>query len=1084
MRSRTYESLKRDLRRYVQGQVPGRSFLIAGHRGAGKTALVSRAVDELIFEILDETSKASDRQEFQRSSPPQRPLFVKLYGPSLVVNELPFPGGGEAPRQVGDAKTEKPAESAGVTPPVDAGRQAPEALKQAETSDINMSAPMLDRAHVALVQITIALYRAVATEYAKAFLIHARNQLRSAAGAIEVAGQFALELDRAPEPATLRTFWEEIQRLSSGILWPARVGDSFILRGLADQGIREIVALVTASQAYQVCSGAVKYSQASKGISGREASSEFKGSAALKDFGNKLLGLAAGVGIGVGAAIKTDGAIGALAGVFSGLIGTTVLTWSSKRTAKDERTLDYSFILDRSVQTLERDLPLVIERIREAGLAPVFVVDELDKVTGANAFVAEIIGKLKHLTTDHGFFCFLTDRDYFEQLKRTLHSKPFPSEHTFFSEWLFILYQPKELGNYVRALLRSTASAAEAELDEAARSVLARFLVHRAKLNMVDLMRELSRRSKATGEIKTPSAEVVASLEYRLAATVQLGVEHVLASLASRVNDDEIFAQIAVDILYYPSRAWEQEAAELSLEIEDIVAYSLERLRIEIPNPPRQAKPMRAKQAHAGQAVAEQAEARQAKAKEAKAKEAKAKLLETIGPLDFDVLVKEVRRLAEFLCDFQALKRELPLSLGEDRRAIDIIPPEAPALLRKVGTWRYRFLFDVYGSPVEALTAAPSDGLSAEELIDFFYEFQSTLRTIGLEIGDLVSLDMLPSTMAPEAIISAIGRLHARPGSGGDAEILLLRSFVKSVVERGPGLARLTGLAVQVLAEADLQHPKDTLPVLKALARYIDFREAFAAPESAASMIPFSFSVPQPGANRQSLVSWREGLETVRRSSKAWPIDTMRANVVAAWNRWADRLREVTIPRSDRMSWNIDHSELVIAAAGQVPSSVFRANFRAMTFADWSRLFLRSFEPIAREDGVQPPFWVIVAALGALGFGRESLTSVIELFRRDWIGTETYPADDDLANELVRNARRSTPGAILVMLESGSLADEPVRPLDVPILAVRVSDLSVYASVLDRLAGLGIIAAVIRESETDEVGLARVTSNPPEAPQA
>ncbi len=46
------------------------------------------------------------------------------------------------------------------------------------------------------------------------------------------------------------------QRLDLGVLWPSRVMQRFPTRG---QGMREIVALATAAQAFRVCSGAVSY---------------------------------------------------------------------------------------------------------------------------------------------------------------------------------------------------------------------------------------------------------------------------------------------------------------------------------------------------------------------------------------------------------------------------------------------------------------------------------------------------------------------------------------------------------------------------------------------------------------------------------------------------------------------------------------------------------------------------------------------------------------------------------------------------------------------------------------------------------
>src|SRR5215211_6896583 len=60
--------LQQELRRYCLGLINGRSFLIAGHRGAGKTTLVAKA--------LMDVRQASGASML-------RPLFIPLHGPSL-----------------------------------------------------------------------------------------------------------------------------------------------------------------------------------------------------------------------------------------------------------------------------------------------------------------------------------------------------------------------------------------------------------------------------------------------------------------------------------------------------------------------------------------------------------------------------------------------------------------------------------------------------------------------------------------------------------------------------------------------------------------------------------------------------------------------------------------------------------------------------------------------------------------------------------------------------------------------------------------------------------------------------------------
>src|SRR5262245_51405405 len=77
VKSRAYELLRQELRRYCAGDVNGRSFLISGHRGAGKTTLVASAFLSVLAESNDNRG-AYDKVQLLR------PLYVSLHGPNLL----------------------------------------------------------------------------------------------------------------------------------------------------------------------------------------------------------------------------------------------------------------------------------------------------------------------------------------------------------------------------------------------------------------------------------------------------------------------------------------------------------------------------------------------------------------------------------------------------------------------------------------------------------------------------------------------------------------------------------------------------------------------------------------------------------------------------------------------------------------------------------------------------------------------------------------------------------------------------------------------------------------------------------------
>lgn len=259
MRSNAYETLVRELRAYVRGEISGRSFLIAAHRGVGKTSLVLRVVED-----LDREARRSAMET--TGGLPRRPLLVKLHGSTLLTP--PAPDNGITPRP-----------TAAHTP-------------SAET---------------ALQQITIALYRSLAGEIADAFARHARDAASRPGGPmdlLELAAQLTLDLDLAPDLAALRGYWQRLDRLDTGVLWPGTVGRRMAMEGMADRGMREIVALATANQAFQVCAGRVETSQRAKGSAERMAQMENAGRIDAKDAANKLFGLIAGGLVG-GALLKS-----------------------------------------------------------------------------------------------------------------------------------------------------------------------------------------------------------------------------------------------------------------------------------------------------------------------------------------------------------------------------------------------------------------------------------------------------------------------------------------------------------------------------------------------------------------------------------------------------------------------------------------------------------------------------------------------------------------------------------------------------------------------------------------------------------
>ena len=172
-----------------------------------------------------------------------------------------------------------------------------------------------------LVQITIALYRALANETARCYrdeVLGVSNKLPHG-DLVELAAQLQLGLDNAPSRATLRAFWQRIGALQRGVFWSsfyfgagisARVRSTlWVPNPPPDQGMRELVALSTAAQAFQVVSGAISYETVKKESVENESALKNEFKLDLKDAANALVGLAAGGLVGAAALFAQNWAL-------------------------------------------------------------------------------------------------------------------------------------------------------------------------------------------------------------------------------------------------------------------------------------------------------------------------------------------------------------------------------------------------------------------------------------------------------------------------------------------------------------------------------------------------------------------------------------------------------------------------------------------------------------------------------------------------------------------------------------------------------------------------------------------------------
>lgn len=1078
-RSRAFELLARDLRRYVLEEVAGRSFLIAGHRGAGKTSTVAHAVRELRREIVTNSVDPVTIQTGRRGRL-QRPMIVKLVGEAVLA---------PPPRQkeVGEA-------AAAASPDAAAGKPAADAASPGPAKDGEKD----DRVGNALAHIAIGLYRALAAEVAEAFAVHALGgHPRERADRLELAAQLALELDGMPEPAALRGFWDRIGRLDRGVLWPPEADEALAQSAIRDQGLREVVAIATAAQAFQVCSGAVTYSVSREQSDRKESKSE--AGSDWKELVNRLGAL--GAGALAGSVVGVDS--GALPGVGIGLLvwlasGVT-LKWTSTRERKSSRTLDYQFIQDRSIQTLDRDLPVVIERIRHAGLAPVFVIDELDKLEEKEPgeLIRDIINRLKHLVADYGFFCFLANRDYFDLIERKVASAPYPTEHTYFSERVLVLSRAEDLFDYLIGLLDDLPADGPAALRGA---VFALVVMFRSKLNFSDVARQVAILTGPNDELICADDELLAPGRYRLAATIQIAINRVLAreEVAERIQVDSAFAQLAIDALYYIPRKWESDADDCF----DISAGALrdDLLKRMGADPTPAADPAMATDVpgpHEEWAI---------------------------SPPDLRELCKMVGELARYLDSFRALQDELrtaaqkaatPAEAARLTRLADIVIVEMDRLIEKRDEpGRYCFVLnelartttpqpplpspppavsppitarsrraakpkagnrpagtpDKPTSPEGAISEASTAGAAAAaeespapapaEPDPRLREPGELLRTIvrllarfEVSVDDLVAAEVLPAIVSQSLLENSLGDIalateHAPQPDAAERVINAYLAFVRALNDRGAEAAQ--ALVLTARTKRDSGSPDPPPKILARLSRYFESSGPLAVPANLRDHSPWVGLAGNVKSIDEFLKEYAASLVLPPGVQELLPWRVEDMIDLKHWNQWRIEVERFVLGRWTAPA-QVTYQHAVTAAGNRPPGKLFRLHLDRMDAVDWSRVALAGVpDPV-----IEAPLWPLFAGLAALGFDSG-------LMRQIQPKESIPPEDIEFINRLI-SLRGSAPKAILhVLPDQPRPRTMPISPAQ-PVLAVGASEFPSYVPALNWLAELDAFGGGTRE---------------------
>jgi hypothetical protein len=567
--SDAYRQVCTDLEMYVNGEILGRSFLVAGHRGVGKTTMLRQAVQEVDSRI---------RRKGEGIGQWARPLFIALHGPDLL-EKAPIQAGAGDDVQKGDGSDAEAKNAAAGKPAEEAAAEKAAAARPSGGSAAPPKPPPPGDLFHFLDRITSGLYVGAAEEFSRCFREHATrvaSSERERSELLELATDLQVQLDRQPDLDRLREYWTRVRALDGGVLFEGARD--------AGRGAAEVTALFSIGRAMRTFTGKVDSTLVT------EANRRREGSVNLVTIDGQnllppLLGLASGALVWTSLPDGGSPLVKSFMALLTGLGAILALKVTSTRSRFTTQTWKETFIPKDDPGSLYRVLPGLIERFQRVGLFPVFVVDELDKVPGLGNKINALLGYMKQFVTERAFFCFVTDRSFYQQANAQLVGGAYSTLHTRFGDSIFVRYRARDFHSYLTEMISvDSPGMSQAEIDMAhdACEMLRYVLVSQSYLHPYDLRHELAQWQDGDGMLLRTVEDLLNSQRIQRDVAVQVAVEVVYEGPALREHvRDSITAQIVLDALYYPARKWREGVNELDITQKALTDYLVSRTGIQ-----------------------------------------------------------------------------------------------------------------------------------------------------------------------------------------------------------------------------------------------------------------------------------------------------------------------------------------------------------------------------------------------------------------------------------------------------------------------------------------------------------------------